>query len=652
MFIKDDLRKINLVSLAGAVAIYFAAGRLFQDWLYLRQELGRPQNLFASFGTYFARPEPWEIPIYFAGFLIIPVLAFGLYFLYENYRKSLVLAILAGIIGAWIYAGGRFEIPDFFLYFNYLQNQGLMKVLWLIFTKRIFVTKLILLLGALVFVLALWKKPAMSWLNNNRNAAIAKRFEPLFLLLIGFLLFHPNFPIDTHHYNYFIGSVNDHLLGKPLLYETTHLYGLADAYFLALVFKFILPFTYQALALVIFFFFIGFFVGIYYFTKKWLQSSLQAMLATTALLTILFFFQTSPTRSAYLFPAMTPFRFWLLLPVLYLLEGYAKNPKTIYRELAVLVSILAIFWNLESGAAIAAATFATFAFFENFQLKQLVKLTGRFLGYLLAVWGTISLINLGVYHSFPNWLLLFKELRPFGEGIGMSPLPLLGVFEIFVLLYLGVGLWLWQNFREAEQGSAVVLFLAVYGIFSSVYYIGQSTWQNLFLISLPPILIGFYLFRKFPHTSLGRAGFYAFLTIVFVFFAVKVPVELQNRSYADFRGLREISSEDAMLYADAETLRTRFPDNPRLYLIHLADTKLLRYAQKTNALDFYYFFTLYYKEDIEKEISKIKENQPPYVLIGKQKNDQVEYFLSLLPPTYKKTEELQTLEIWRAGASR
>jgi len=631
---------IPAAALAAATVIYFAAARLVQDYLYRGNQ--RPENLFASLGEFFAIAEPYEIPLYFFGFIAIPVLALciaplGRRLNFPKIWKFLGVAVLLGFLAF----GLRFF--EFDRYVSYVGREGIGKALWLLLTKRLFVTRLILGSSLVVFIFFYLRNFRFEWLFRLDQKIPWRKMERLFMLALAVLVFHPNFPVDPHHYNYFMGPVNDIVHGKGLLYETTSLYGLFNIYFLLAAFT-ILPFSFVSLSFITAIFYFVFFAAIYFFLKAWLKSPALAAFGAASVYAIMFLFNTSPTRSVYLFPAMGPFRFWLYVPVLWLLYFYQNRPRPILRELAIFLSAASLFWNFESGIALCAGTFAVFALESRLPPGKFVKLGLEFLGYIAAIIALITVVNYAVYGSMPGWIKFFKELLPFGSGIGMTPLPGIGVFDIFVFLYLAAALIFLQNYRRGQTFDLPAVFLTVYGVFYSLYYVGQSTWQNLYLVAVPPILLGAYLLKNYREERSVRAAFYSFLILIAMFFAVKLPVEFKNRDYGRLASLSAVPAADADLWQDAEYIKEHFAGN-RIPLVHLRDTTLLVHAQKSNLLDLYYFFTLYYTEDVERAARDLEAQKPPILLVGKKRNDQIDYFMSFLK-NYRKSGELNTLEIY------
>lgn len=647
MFTAEN-KKVYFGFLAVSTVLYFAAIRWLQDYLY--SGVGRPVGLFASLGELFAIPEPLEIPLYFLGLLAIPAASLALYYLHqEDWLKYLLVVVGLGIILSFWKLAPSLNIPNIQSYADYLQTHGIGQVLWLVLTKRIFLTKLVLGAGLLVFLAAYFRNWNFTWLFDLEKKGHWQKLELLFVIFLAAVVFHPNLPVDPHHYNYFMGPVNDIFQGKPLLYETSHLYGLLDIYFLLVVFKFLLPFTYQALSAITAGFFWAYFVAIFYFLKNWLRSLPLAAFGSIAITSIFFLFNTSPTRTVYFFPAMGPFRFWLYVPVMWLLLAYQKSRRPVLAGFAIFLSVVAVFWNLESGLAVALATFIALLLADTFSWHRLLSLAGKFVFYGLLIFGAISILNYAVYGSWPAWQLFFKEIVPFGAGIGMSPLPAFGVFDLFVFLYLSVGIYLTANYFRGQAVDVIAGFLVVYGIFSSIYYVGQSSWQNLYLVAGPPILLALYLFKNFPKERAVRAGFYSLLGLTVLFLLTKLPVEFQNRDYRNIKSLTAIETADQDLYADAVYLRNNFPQSRLPVMSMQDDTKLLIYASKANWFDFYYTFSIYYHDEMDQHINRVLREKPEMLFIGKKLNDRLEYFINGIKDFYAPEEDsqLRTLQVYK-----
>ncbi len=661
-----------------ATLLYFAASRLLQDLIY--GDPPRPANFFGSYGPDFWRPEPLEIPFYVLGYVVIPLLA---WFGYLAHRRgwlhglavpillAAALALVASglVLLVWVPQGLQAAVA-------YAAEHGVAKGLWLLLTKRLFALRLLFaLVGAYLLAQLFTSRSRIMPLLALDQWRGWRWAQPLLLLAVVAFLFHPNFPMEPHHYAYFLGPANDMLHGKALLYETSHLYGLLNEYALAGLFALGLPLTDASLSAVLFAAFAGFILGWYFLLRRWLDSRTLAAIGVLSTVAWLFLFQTSPTRSVYQFPAMTPWRFWPLLPVAWLLLTQARMPTHRRRLLIVLTASLAIFWNMENGIFMAVAAWLCLIYMEVGgqssevrTLRSVVPVAGRsaalFMVCILAIGGAISTVNFAFVGHWPDWLAYLREVLPFGAGIVMIPLPSVGLFELFVVAYVATLTWTLRRLLRREPIDVGALFFALFGAASLLYYVSQSTWQNLYLVTPPLIglllwLVGQLLRRPpadYSVVRLAAAGVNAALVLVAGMLLLKVPVELAARDYAAVAAsFRRPVISDAALAADAAVLRRDFGQLPRLAVVHRSDVPLLLTLGKANALDVYTLSKFYTTQRVDALLAQIEREQPPVIIVGRvgslpdqglDPDDQVRYFRAHLPPDYRVTQQLHTLDVY------
>ncbi|MDD5110819.1 MAG: hypothetical protein PHI63_06450 [Patescibacteria group bacterium] len=673
--VQDRVRQPSyLAALAVTTVSYFVGTRILQNFFY--RGFLRPADLFESYGPKFLDPEPLEVPLYLLGYLVIPALALAVQAGLERWRPSVqndrrwrwAAAVVAG---ATVLAMGVFFPWHRALSFlgqalAYVQTRGLGRALWLATTKRLFVSIMLAAVTAFTFVIAYvasrrWRFSLKPWAAIERTAA---RWGWIFVPLLAVLLFHPNFPYDSHHVHFFLAPVHDQLYGKPLLYETSSLYGIASHYLLVLIFGTrLLPFTYPAFSLLEMVFFFGFLTGLYFVLRSWFRSPTYAVAATLATTAVLFLFQTSPTRSAYDFPAMTPLRFWIFLPVLALLLSYGRTHRQCAARGAIALAVLSLAWNLETGLAIAVATWATLLITGPGKVfPRAVKLTGEFCAWGVGIFAVITLGNWAVYGSPPDWLSYLREIREYASGIAMYPLPAVGIFDALVIGAIAVVVP--QVFRRSgETAETPLLFVAFYGAFAMVHYIGESTWQTLFLSAWPFAVLLFAVADRTAVHPAGRGRHVLTATLAAAtffcagLFFVKLPVEFSYRNYRTVtESFLTVPDRDAALVRDAAILRRDFPE-VRLPLLHINDAKLLQYAGKVNAFPVYYSWTLYYRTAMAQLVAQVEKERPQYVLVGNGSDamddfqraravDINAYFRPLLPSAYVITEQLETLDVY------
>lgn len=608
-----------LVILTLTTVVYFICVRFIQDLLYQRLDInGHVDGLFSSFGSDFIKPEPYEIPLYLLGFIVIPlvsyvftILAYFTYYQFGSRQK--------GKIGLNLDHG----IPD--------------------------VTE------------ASAAEPAI-FLFKTKVEKFFKKMWPVWLLLLIALIFDPGLPIETHHYNYFIGAVNDVLLGKAILYESSHLYGLFSIYFLVGVFS-LIPLTFPNFVLVIMFFYIIFFAGLWVVIGRWLRSYTLATLCCVVLVSVVYFLPSNSHHSVLFLPAMSPFRWWPYLAILSFVSSFQQTKNTIYVQLALFTSAAALFWNFDSGVFIAMATLITAAFInvsKRASYKSVLTVGGNWLAYFSGIFAATHLLNFFVYQSWPDWSLFFKESKSFSQGIVMNPLPAFGAFEAVILVYMFALMLEFYHVYMKKRLNATLLFLSAYGTFSFIYYIGESN-MIIFMATLTPfIVIIFYgLHSIIRHPEWVRAhtmaifGLLAVTVIGFIILGAKLPRALAQRDYSRFtEKLLHVQPQEEDTYLDARHIDQNYRRD-RIALVSLNDTKLLLYSNKVNYFDFYYIFGIYFKSDMQRYVTQALRETPPFLFIGTGiwSNDQVEYFLSGVTEKYHLKESLLTVDVYELSDS-
>lgn len=645
-------------SLVGATLVYFFAIRFFQDWLY--RSLGvdqRPGGLFESFGP-FIRAEPYEIFLYLLGYVVVPLVAYWLLPLTRKLRR-LPLVFLSLVAGAAIVAASWFLHKLYVtLSVDFVSAKGIVHALWFISTQPIIVAFLVLILSAIAAAIYYcFGRSDLGLLYRGSVERFFKKFWPFGLIILAFLLYHPGLPLDPHHYHYFLGAVNDIYQGKGLLYETSHLYGLFDVYFLVLLFK-VIPFSYPMFAVVITAAYFLFFCGIFVFLRQWLNSYTLSTLGVSIIVPMLYFIHTSDTRSALFLPALSPLRWGLYVPVLFSVLAYVRSGKRKFAHLAMIISAAAVFWNFDAGIFLSLATLATLMYRElnpGWNIREAGKVLLHFSLYGLSLFVLTSLINRGVYGSWPHWSLFLRESKDFVLGAAMRPLPPLGLYQIIFYTYLLSLAVIFYKLVDRKVVDLPLVFLSVYGVFSMIHYIGESTGQIFPAVTVPFILIILYAVDNFwkenyqpAYERLVATGL-ACLFFVAAFLAIfKLPVEFSTRHYAQAgASLFTIKAEELDTYHDAKYLQAHYQQK-RLPIISLNDTKLLIYSKRANYFDFYYIFTIYFRSQMQKYIDQARNEKPVMLIVGKDnyRNDQVDYFSVGVQDLYAVSESLKTVDVY------
>jgi len=696
--IKQFINQVNIklfsFSLILAALAYFITARLWEDSLtYTNFDIADALPGFP------VKPEPYEILLYLFSYIVIPVLAFVFYIilqqlaklsffkvLYRRFKKfkSLVygltnnrgkyIVLVGGLLAIIILIFFYDKLPANQFVTNYFQRQSIWHLIWLLFTKRLFLIRISLAISLATFLFFFFiKQPKSSWLAWLKKAWQSKRIRkiiPVFFVLVVVIIFHPNFPSEENYTNYILSPAHEILLGKPLLYETSSVYGVLIVYFTALVSSLLLPMTYQAFSLLLMAFYFLFYVGLYRVLRLWLGSTTHALLGTWLGVVFGYLLLVDPAITPFNFPGQTAIRQGFYMLTLFLLAQFCYHHKNFWRELTLLASAISLFWNIYTGVYITIATFVTFTAIELFnfensivaRLKKTVVMGLRQLIYILVVFGLITIINYLVYGAWPNWLIPIRDISTFNTGYGRFPIPAVGLFIVHVVIYTSYLLWILFRYWQKKTVHPVVVFLTVYGIFSFIYYIGTSAWSYLNFISIPAVLLAMYAFFRF--LKLGNkifserfmmSIFLGWMAFIGVLTIAKIPTVFAYRDYTNFQSFF-LYDKDHDLLADANYIKKNFQD-VRIPVFHHDDGRLLLMADKINSLNLqennkplyslYDDFLVVYKRQLQGLKNQIRDNKPEYVFISNTPDARMKELEMFIKQDYVLDTSLKTLNIYK-----
>lgn len=672
MKLLDYLKNIEFrkygIFLAVSVLLFFATSQTFQSRLVFHNF-----DMVDAYPGYPILPEPYEIPLYFLSYLVIPLLALALYSLW----RFRIVKLLAGLAALGIAAKFGLTLINLHLGFSllaraihYLSTHSFWHLIWLLATKRLYIVRVSLLAGLGVFALTILWPLNVAWFRNWDTNDKLKKFLPYLLILLVILLFHPNFPSQEGFTNFVLTPASEIIHGKPLLYETTSIYGILDAYLTALLVKFVLLLSFKSMAAIIMVMYFLFYFLLYKLLKLWSNSTLFALFGTWLAIIAGFFLLTDPYVTAYSIPGQSAFRqgFWIFSA--FLIARFMRNPGKFKRELILAMAAISFFWNIDTGIYISIATFVAMAYAEFDphskwldNLKKVFIVGFKQLGYLVALFGIITAVNYLVYHAWPNWHLELVDISTFNTGYGKYLMPKFGLYELFVGVYSAFLLWIFIKLFQRKKVDLVIIFLTIYGIFSFVYYVGNSVWSYLNFISIPMLLLSWfalYRYIKEPKTFISprlvQAVFYGLLGFAAVMTVAKVPVVFAYRNYADM-SLTSVDKQFQPLYEDAQYIKIHFPQT-RIPVFHENDGRLLIMADKVNSLylqsgnerlySLYSNYLVIYRRHVQGLIQQVIEMRPQYVFITNQsrKDPRFADFEDFVKTRYTLSKSLNTLNIY------
>ena len=669
-------------ALAVATVLYYFVCRWLQDHLLPIDSSAILHVLSANLRIL---PEPYEILLYFFGYLAIPLIAWWLcrFFrwsapvqcaVWAKIKRPTVIGIGVAAVVLGVAVAARQWLPLFSQGVSYVQSyfqtHSLWHLGWLLTAKRLYAIRIIMSFGLVVFFVSAWRFPHanFSWLRARLHPRFLARVEWLFPFVLAALLFDPMFSYDRGHYNFVLGTVNDMIHGKAFLYETTNQYGVLNAYLVAWLFKYVVPLSYAAFSAVLMVGYFTFFVVLYYVLKSWMGSRMLALLGTAGGLAVYVYLQSGMDRTAYNFPGTTPYRqgwFVVVAAALLMVVQHKRWQKWWQRDLPLYIAALATIWNIDAGVAVMAAVLASVTVveiqqFEKLWILRLRRIFGAYArqaAYLAAGFGVIHIANRLIFGSWPNWKLVADAISVYGTGAARLPLPAVGMFEGYILVYTVAALVVVRRAYRRQAVDPLFVFFLGYGILSFTYYIGTSAWSYLYPVSIPLVVVALYLFydlylrpgiTRGPAEPFAARVFVALLAAVALTIAIKIPLEFSKRDYRNIpsRFTLEANIVTPELISDAKRIANEFPAGTRVALAHVDDTQLLIAADRTNIFSIYNSETIGFDWQYAAFADELRVKQPSQLLVGKQYFIFRPILLRTIATTYQRTASWQTLDVY------
>ncbi|MCC7265155.1 MAG: hypothetical protein IT369_21830 [Candidatus Latescibacteria bacterium] len=343
--------------------------------------------------------------------------------------------------------------------------------------------------------------PALCELRLSLPAARA--LDAVVVAMIGLAVINPEFSYDSHHYNFFLGPVNDLLHGKSMLVDINCQYGVGVIYFLALVFKTgLLPFSYQGLAALIGILQVGQYSLVYLLLRRLLNTQAFAVLILGLILLVSFFSQLELAA----LPSIGPLRFGLvfLLLCLPVLRSWRPSLERASRVAAhILVGVAAV-WSVEVFAYVLATHLGmlVWAQLPTAGPADFLRKLARELRWTLAAVGAVHLLLaldiLTRSGQWPHWdhYLDYLALYSVGE-FGTLPIDpwtpwalIIAVYFVSVLLLVYLG---WRHRPGPHLPElGVVAGLTTFGLAQFTYYLGRSHPNNLYHVCIPSLMLAAY----------------------------------------------------------------------------------------------------------------------------------------------------------------
>lgn len=619
------------------------------------------------------RPEPWELVGYVAGYVIIPLLA-----------ALLVASLRSCLRRGWL-------TPKFFSHWPLAVGLLLASAVafklglhqfafsaWREMEPRGEAKQQLLVLAALgVGVVAYARRFDLVQVWRRVEAADLWRWRWWFFAALVLVMFDPNFKYDHYHYSYFLGIINDLRHGKWLLVDTAGYYGMSSILLLHFVFWITGVFSYTAFNLVLQLIAVASVVSWVYLLRRLTKSAALAYVAGFAMV-VYQYLPVLPLDHVYQAPSTGTLRHVPFLLAAWAWVRWQESGRRSALAIALALAAVGFWWFPDSGLYLAVAIVATVAFALGKPGQTILAAVGLLLGILFLglVYAAATWFAIG---EWPDFAQYFAPLVTFSRGYQLFPLPWLGFYQIYFLVFLST-LWAVTYHRWIVQrplaGDAVAFFIASYGALQLSYYVSRSYSLNLasrhtFLL----VLVGAWWYAQYLRSSrtidaiLVRGA--SPLAVTLVVFGValtpfKLKATLAQRNYGDFPasftaetiGRKEVFGGDAAVLTDIATLKRDYADESRPALLHWWDVKILMEWDKANALPLYEFSAPLTTGELDAAIAYVRTAKPRRLFVGRTDTagflqgfsiyqDKIDYFWKAAQDGYVPERQLETLTVYR-----
>lgn len=363
------------------------------------------------------------------------------------------------------------------------------------------------------------------------------------LVVFGFLIlvfFDPQYRGASLLYNagyhvwFFLAPVHDVLQGKHLLVDTGSQYGVLLIQALALLFRWVVPFSFPHFTAILMALSVLYHFFLYLFLRVLYRDRFLALLGILLVVSVGFLRHAAFNfpGEPYVHPSALKLRFLFDLPVMALFLWHSRRRAAAALPIAAFLCAVAVLWNSETGISLSAAYLA-YVLVDAVQASarlgivwwRVVLHTAFLVGGIAAVVGLFTWWTLVASGSLPDFSSIPLYMRLYYSGFGALPMPVIGAWSILLFLYAVILLQTAQRvvLGKATSEAAIRTGWAVYGLMIFHYYISHSASTNLSAVTVPAIVLGLWLlddirpWLRRSFLACGRAVvFLPFFAIVFL----------------------------------------------------------------------------------------------------------------------------------------
>lgn len=461
--------------------------------------------------------------------------------------------------------------------------------------------------------------------------------------------------INYYHHNFIIATINDLFAGKHLLVDTFSQYGMLLPATLYMIFRLGVPFSYMNLYLLFMVFTVVYYCILYFFLNSLTRNKLYSLVGLFFIMGVntLLNYPVFPDSENYVWPGATVLRYFLDIPVFFLLyknENLSSKP---FFFAASALTAFAILYNIETGIALVAGLGSFVLFFAL--SKKALSLRGRILFFIkyagslpifFAVFSSLfAFYTYNVAGTWPNWRLFIKFVRLANEGISNIDTSFFGWHIIFMLLYFfSIISVLYRILIQQKTVSwkwLTIGALSVYGLFLLNYYMSRSVFSNLTVVSIPMGIIVTFLLHELTYTkenylravrsvliitvavvSMASVG-YLVKRVQYRWYAFnyvrEAPKHHGNRGFVVVGYIEEGFITAKNLFTSITEIKKLTRGEKRILLFSRYDTAILVMSEKTHMLPLPLLEQIYYQKDLKKykRMLVTLESKPKYLFVDR-----------------------------------
>lgn len=419
-----------------------------------------------------------------------------------------------------------------------------------------------------------------------------------------------------------------------------------------------------------------YFIGLYFFLRRWLGSSLIAAFGTLLAIKVQMF-HWGVTPIIWQFPSATVIRYVFDLPVLWLLWRHCVSGQRNFLWMAAGLTGISLAYMLDTGLYLLMGLYVYLAFalwFSDGGFKALKDIKTLFLwaGLLLLpfVVGLCVLLMVqgpAIFNA-AYWTNTFEFSGLFLQGWGALPFydglrdrQFFAFIMGFIIpaVYAGTMMLVAALclLRQIDRKNILVIMICVYGLGLYHYFVNRSAVSSYYVGGIPFVMVICFWLGKFCASLDGHWQ----KTIKLAAVIVMVPALLTSYLVTYYPNLLTLAdhkqweeeikfyNEEFSLDRDVQLISRLTSRNDRVALVSSFETKLLIDAKRK---PFFYYFPLiesshmrlahfrgtylHTKTRLQKTMDQLEKEKPSYVFIEQK------LFRRQIPPQY--FEVYQTLD--------